>query len=1016
MIKLFIENNEIEITDDIQVAITKQFEELSNPTTIINDWSKTVSIPFTVNNNKTFGNIYRLDKLITYKPSTNYLSTAPNSIKKWNGSEYVNDSLVNGEIVCPINVQYLQVGFQYQDWRYSTTKNYRCTNDFHTFEFIYNSTEDYRFEFSFRDMASSAPNQEVYYVQWELNGRGLTSGKTYVVSFRHRSDGNNYIIYDYSLSERESFVGLNFNPLKKLDFRIEWDNDILMTGYAKMNDIKQVGGKGTYNITLFGKLGKIFQEMQKITFDTSTEDTQYLIKGEEYVDETITRTLVNSSWTSSGQTSVNLLKKDNPYYSVTDIIGFVPNNSFSEGFKHDTFQASSDSSQIYSDYLDDTLGFRNATGIDAATVIPNGFLPREVGDYRSYLQLPYIYWNKLFQIFQSKSEALTGYQFDLDSSWFTSSNPYWYNLVYMLEPLNLANKKGKPESANSYKTQNSNHFWQRPTIVAITGARTEGYTGVTTTSFSDFDIKQETMPINVSGNTFQVQQNTKITMSGGFNVRLTSSLDASSIVSGYGEFGNNNALILKIVITGNNSNVLTRQYIVARKETTNTGVQSLIAASNGVVYLEGRGSTDSNGKLYFDVYVPVDAFSINTFTVDTGFTMSYTTEWYNHQVEGQVFTQPSGTVPRPGGGSVVQPYACDVTTDSTLSLTMNIKEGVFYSGSKFILNDLWNKDFKLFDEILKYCKIYRINISVDDFNKKIVFKRVTKFFENYSTVNWTDKIDKSKDFTIKPVTFENKYVLFNYKDSKTDLGEEYKKKYGVNYGDYRLTTEYNFNDEKTELFKDVTPSIVSTDNVLSYYTLSQGSISYTVGAEIFPYNKDKDKKQVDIFGAYFFHNGLANFDVGNGSDLLGVKITDDSAWQQVNNTFFYTAIQTDSVYVTTYPKLDVVKGNNMCIFNVPKENYTYINNYAGKNTIYSNFWEVYLNERYNTQNKLLTCYVNLKPTDYNRFNFNKLVLVDNQLCVVNKIYDYDINSSTPTKVDLVTIQDVDGYTTDNYNS
>ena len=163
MIQLFIENNEIEISDDVQIAITKQFEELSNPTTIINDWSKTVSIPFTENNNRIFGHIYNIDKLI-----------------------------VSGS----------------------------------------------------------------------------------------------------------SLVGIYFNPLLKLDFRIVWNGDILITGYAKMNKIKQSKGKGTYEITLFGQLGKIFQEMQKITFDTS-DTSNYVIDGSQYVSEYINKSIVSNSWNSS---------------------------------------------------------------------------------------------------------------------------------------------------------------------------------------------------------------------------------------------------------------------------------------------------------------------------------------------------------------------------------------------------------------------------------------------------------------------------------------------------------------------------------------------------------------------------------------------------------------------------------------------------------------------------------------------------------------------------------------------
>ena len=206
-----------------------------------------------------------------------------------------------------------------------------------------------------------------------------------------------------------------------------------------------LNGKGTYEITLFGELGKVFQEMQKITFDTTTNDSDYLIHGEDYVEEFINKELVSASWNSEGQTQSKLFPKwyvptgsdtpvKHPAYKVTDIIGFAPNNSFSEGFDYKTFQNTTNTSKQFSDVLGDS--FTQATGIEPSTAIPNGMLPREIGEYRSYYQLPFIYWNKLFQMFQMKAENLTGYQFQLDDTWFTTSNPYWYNLVYMLRPLN----------------------------------------------------------------------------------------------------------------------------------------------------------------------------------------------------------------------------------------------------------------------------------------------------------------------------------------------------------------------------------------------------------------------------------------------------------------------------------------------------------------------------------------------------------------------------------------------------
>ena len=219
MTRLFIENKEIELDESVQFAITKQFEDLSNPTNIINNWRKTVSIPFTASNNAIFGHIYNPDRLIVVGPP-------------------------------------------------------------------------------------------------------------------------------------DILTGIHFDPLKKLDMRLQDGDNVLMTGYAKMNEIKQSKGKGTYELTLFGQLGKVLQEMSKITFDTTTIDTKYLIDGSQYLEEYINKELVYNSWNSTGQTQSNLQEKwiysinietgeieklNNPAYHVTDIIGFVPNNAFDNGFDYKTF-------------------------------------------------------------------------------------------------------------------------------------------------------------------------------------------------------------------------------------------------------------------------------------------------------------------------------------------------------------------------------------------------------------------------------------------------------------------------------------------------------------------------------------------------------------------------------------------------------------------------------------------------------------------------------------------------------
>lgn len=859
MTRLFIENKEIELTDDVQFAITKQFEDLSNPTTIINDWSKTVSIPFTARNNEIFGHIYNPDKLTV--------------------------------------------------------------------------------------------------------------------------EGNS----------NQALTGIYFNPYKKLDMKLQYGDDVLMIGYAKMNEVKQNNGKGTYELTLFGQLGKVFQEMKKITFDTTTDDTNYLIHGEEYINEYINKDLVVRSWSTSEQRSKDVKKKTDSGYYVTDIIGFAPNNSFSEGFNYDTYQDSANSSKLFTENLENA-DFQTKTGVEPSAVMPNGLLPREIGEYRSYLQLPYIYWNKLFQIFQAKAEEVTGYKFKLDNTWFNSSNPYWYNLVYMLKPFNTKKSEG---ATNYYNPHIYNFTWAGSTETTV--HESSVMIPTTTETFplvQNFDAYPSRFVINDKD---EVYMNYSL----GLELHDNGSSNPYSLRLNIYNYVN-----LEVELLNTDNDVIkTERYAICDNECTHMDeINSSYKKENILKYQELTRTGEYPNRLRYITINPTFTYLFKLYH-GTNYTIKVSANWkyntYRFMVKYSESDSYVGTIPE-----TVLKYSNNSLISAQLSQEKR-------SDSLFNLNDLWNNKYNLFDEILKYCKKFRLMFKEDVYTKQIEILTFCNYFRKYSVSDWTNKIDKSKDFNIKPISFENKYVLFNYGDSNTKLGKQYKEKYGLNYGDYRVVTDYNFNSETNSLFKDLTPSITNTDNILSWTNLCNFTIDYSFPSEIYVYNKDKDNKQVDVFGAYFFHNGLSLFSTEESLHLDNVYVSDDTMFQVDNNTYFYSQ-SINSLPIVTYPNLDIVRNDFISTFNLPKENYTYNNNYNNKAGIYSNFWENYINERYNIQNKIITCYVLLTPSEYNQFTWNKLVKIGNQLCIVNKIYDYNITSNESTKVDLVTIQDINAYIDDSY--
>ena len=93
-------------------------------------------------------------------------------------------------------------------------------------------------------------------------------------------------------------------------------------------------------------------------------------------------------------------------------------------------------------------------------------------------------------------------------------------------------------------------------------------------------------------------------------------------------------------------------------------------------------------------------------------------------------------------------------------------------------------------------------------------------------------------------------------------------------------------------------------------------------------------------------------------------------------------------------------------FGVPKEVYNgYLPSNIDNYSIY-NRWKNYLNEIFNMNNKKVTCYVRMTYPDFINFKFNQLFVIDNCVFLVNKIIDFNPNSTEPTKVELIQISDV----------
>lgn len=842
--RLFIENQEVELDKSVQFAITKQFEDITNPSTIINDWSKTVSIPETKSNNKLFGFIFRVDR-----------------------------RTVIGEV--------------------------------------------------------------------------------------HENIGN------------------EFDAYKKANFRLEYNDSVIMEGYLKLNQINRKDGKNYYNVTLYGSLGNILSELKKITLNPQNggEGGKYLVYPDKSIS-TISRDLVRQCWESGMTVDTN------------EIIGFTPNTSYNSDFDYNTYLQKYEFLN-YTDVLENRVyngkTLKDVTGANPSDIIPNGMTQLGIGEFRSYYQIPFYRWKYLFTSVMDKLKNITGYNYTLNSSWFNKYNPYWEDLVITGEP--LYNKEGQ-SFINTYKS--TLYTNEGTTLLHAWAGGEDDYYSERTAAYKITEVVQEVREIYAGNNMF-----------------------LSPTIPSLFKFGVD-IKIQKTSQEGWNAN-------------TCLGFRYELYEGADLISSSGIGFVTSNTTITLDyiknwsLFRNCNVIELKTFgqpnTVSSDMSEIVYAQYFPEEREFSPFRQLSikvyyAWVSRPVGYLSATGTIAVFANPSVTTVGGSTSKRSF---SKFTLNDLWNNDFNIYDYIVNYIKQFRLGLYIDDFKKNITIKPLYTDVDISNIKDWTDKVDMSKDFIIKPITLEKKYVLFDSKDSPTYLGERYLDKYGVNYGSKKITTNYNFNEEEESILDVGTPPTLYSPNVLSWNYLynPRELFTYVLTKNSFVDCSDKDGNYVSPFGRFYFYKGLTEFD--RDLELREVKLSDDNSQMAAYNLYCYTNNSYDATVVSTYQELGINKDTNWCTWTIPIELYTRTKTIPKDSRgIYENFWEDYINERYDVQNKIVTCYIKLNVRDFQNIKDNPFVTIDNQLYFVNKIEDFNFESNDATKVELVTVRNIEGYTTNKF--
>lgn len=311
-------------------------------------------------------------------------------------------------------------------------------------------------------------------------------------------------------------------------------------------------------------------------------------------------------------------------------------------------------------------------------------------------------------------------------------------------------------------------------------------------------------------------------------------------------------------------------------------------------------------------------------------------------------------------------------TSDVVKVNYNESFGINYA----IPKGIFQKDF-----FLSICKMYNLYVYDDIFtDKKIYIRPYIDFYPTTSTnaLDWSNKIDRSKPLSIKPMSELNaRYYQYKYKDDSDYYNENYKKKYNQNYGDRLFDTLYDFSKDTESL-----------EIIFASSPLVQVS--------------GRDKKITQILKLSDSNTKEQQMD--SVIRIMQVqKITGVTTWHiHAQNS------SGNLVTLTSYGYAGHLHFDSSGIpdqdinFGAPKEVYISTNSYPTTN-LFNAYHSDYIAEITDKNSKLLSCYALLNTNDINTLDFSKYIWIDGVLFRLNKVEGFNPMEYNTTKISLLKV-------------
>lgn len=820
---------------------------------------------------------------------------------------------------------------------------------------------------------------------------------------------NNKIFGGIWRSDRETTgggaSGAYFDPTRKTSFIIFNElNEILESGYCKLDSVSKKRSKVEYKVSLYGGLGAFFYALSYDEEGNKRTLADLKFTGENAqeteLDFPITKDSVLSAWK---RLNGNMSMSD-----LWDIINFAPAYN---GLPSGLFDANK--AMIKADVagLSVPEGYSTKDGFVIAN-LPMEYTEWETKDLRSYLQRPVIKMSKIIEaICQSYNNG--GYEVELDADFFAESNPY-FNTTYLTLPIiNTLSVIGEDSEGNLT-------FGDTISLPAGIGGNPSTKYGV------NINFVPKLVGVSTSTNVYmhctQEIGDMKYIYRANYLVYTGTAYDAEG-----------NVLQKKSVSLGTSEDYAGALDCVGYFKNNGVWVGDEVEMSFesvGISYIKLTQEVFSTWGSLDDEWSPEDDPIPAPMTV-----------WQNEDGERPVTVKEYAKQ----GGKCTYTYA---TSESARS-------GAIITKSNLLSSDKTPADY-----LLSFCKMFGLIFKYDKGLKKVTILQKKNFYQD-NVIDLTDRIDIGEDIEINPYVFDSKWYDFGVKYENGQYASYYSNLYDRIFGLQRVNTGYGFNADSKDVMDSVIfkgavevlekskyyADIVQGDKLIpSVFQDSGGTYTLYKGGDGEEFDLpsisssavktwiNADYRSCDVFSKVQFH------DAGNEPyeerdtllffrgimGLTGITeryaVTDD-------NTRMMSLNDNTPCWLLDYQSVDP----SCKVDFLPMFSRYMWSNYGGSiitksldfgtpaevdipgvvfhvdSSIYAQYWSKYITDRYDNDSKVMTCKVNLSGMQVDESLFQSFYFYDGALWALNKIINHSLTTWDDTECEFVKVQDKSNY-------